>query len=69
MVSSAECIPVRVAVGSSRAGGHSAMPALGALLPSHPAVSASPLVLTLDKEFKESLIREWKKVRETASRD
>jgi len=45
------------------------MPALGALLPSHPAVSASPLVLTLDKEFKESLIREWEKVRETASRD
>lgn len=68
MISREKYIPVRAVVGSSCAGGLSGTPALGVLHLRDPAGSASPLALALDKEFKESLMREGEKVRETGSR-
>lgn len=69
MISHEKHIPVRAVVGSSRAGGLNGTPALGVLHLSNPACSASPLTLALDKDFKESLIRQGEKVSETGSRD
>lgn len=69
MISREKYIPVRLVVGSSCAGRLSGTPALGVLHLSDPAGSASPLTLALDKEFKESLIREGEKVREAGSID
>lgn len=69
MISREKYIPVRSVVGSSCAGGPSGTPVLGVLHLSDPVGSASPLTLALDKEFKESLIREGVKVREKGSRD
>lgn len=69
VISHEKYIPVRLVVGSSCAGRLSGTPALGVLHLSDPAGSASPLTLALDKEFKESLVREREKVRETGSID